>query len=103
MTGATAVGDTTVPLLEQTIGANLEATAARFPDHEAIVSVHQGVRMTYREFDDEVDLMARRLLAEGFAVGDRIEFGDLQHTSPAQPCWRAARIGTTVGHFVRND
>jgi fatty-acyl-CoA synthase len=72
MTGSVATGDTSVPLLEQTIGANLEATAARFPDREAIVSVHQGVRMTYAEFDAEVDLMASRFLAEGFAVGDRL-------------------------------
>jgi fatty-acyl-CoA synthase len=72
MQASTARGDTTSPLLEHTIGANLEATVARFGDREAIVSVHQGVRMTYAEFDAEVDLMARRFLAEGFEVGDRL-------------------------------
>ena len=36
-----------VPLIGQTIGENLEATAARFPDHEALVVRHQGVRLTY--------------------------------------------------------
>ena len=45
---------------------------ARFPEQEALVSVHEGVRLTYREFGEQVDLMARRLLAEGFEVGDRI-------------------------------
>jgi fatty-acyl-CoA synthase len=72
MTGSSARGDTSVALLEQTIGANLEATAARFPDHEALVSVHQGVRLSYRQFDAQVDLMARRLLAEGLQIGDRL-------------------------------
>jgi fatty-acyl-CoA synthase len=69
---ARALGATDRPLLEQTIGANLEATTARFSDREAIVSVHQDVRMTYAEFDAEVDLMARRFLAEGFVAGDRL-------------------------------
>ncbi len=72
MAASTTAGDTSVPLLDQTIGANLEQTARRVPEREALVSLHQGVRLTYREFDRDVDLMARRLLAEGFETGDRI-------------------------------
>jgi fatty-acyl-CoA synthase len=67
-----ASGTSTVPLIGQTIGANLEATVARFPDREAIVSRHQGVRLTYAEFDAQVDLVARGLLARGYAKGDRV-------------------------------
>ena len=65
-------GPSSQPLIGQTIGDNLEATTARYPDNEAIVVVHQGVRLTYRQFNAEVDLMARRFLAEGFEIGDRI-------------------------------
>jgi acyl-CoA synthetase (AMP-forming)/AMP-acid ligase II len=72
MAASTTAGDTSVPLLDQTIGANLEATAARFPDREALVSVHQGVRMTYAEFDAEIDRMARRMLHDGLQIGDRV-------------------------------
>ncbi len=67
-----ASGTSSVPLIGQTIGANLEATVARFPDREAIVSRHQGVRLTYASFDAQVDLLARGLLARGYAKGDRI-------------------------------
>jgi fatty-acyl-CoA synthase len=67
-----ASGASGLPLIGQTIGENLEATAARFPDREAIVVPYQDVRLTYREFNTEVDLMARRLLAEGFNIGDRL-------------------------------
>jgi fatty-acyl-CoA synthase len=67
-----ASGGGAAPLIGQTIGANLEATVERFADREALVVAHQGVRMTYRQFDDEVNLMARRLLAEGFEIGDRM-------------------------------
>jgi fatty-acyl-CoA synthase len=67
-----ASGTSSVPLIGQTIGANLEATVARFPDREAIVSRHQGVRLTYAEFDARIDLVARGLLARGYAKGDRV-------------------------------
>ncbi len=72
MTAATAVGPTDVPLLHETIGQNLEATAARYPDREALVVVHQGIRQTYREFDATVDRVARGLLALGIERGDRV-------------------------------
>jgi fatty-acyl-CoA synthase len=67
-----ASGASALPLIGQTIGENLEATAARFPEREAIVVPYQDVRLTYHEFNTEVDLMARRLLAEGFNIGDRL-------------------------------
>jgi fatty-acyl-CoA synthase len=61
-----------VPLLGETIGDNLDATVARFPDRDAIVSRHQGVRLTYREFGAQVDDVAERLLGLGLDIGDRV-------------------------------
>ncbi len=65
-------GPTEVPLLEQTIGDNFEATVAKFPDHLALVMPHQNIRWTYRRFNEEVDRVARGLLARGYQKGDRI-------------------------------
>jgi len=65
-------GVSRTPLLGETIGANLERTAARFGEHEALVSVHQGIRLTYAELDAEVDLLARGLLGLGVGAGDRV-------------------------------
>ena len=48
---AYASGDTATPLLQETIGQNLESMAARFPDRDALVSMHQGIRQSYRAFD----------------------------------------------------
>ena len=59
-------------LLEQTIGANLEATIARHGDREALVSCPQGLRFTYTELGAEVDQLARGLIAAGVSVGDRL-------------------------------
>ncbi len=65
-------GDRTTPLLGETIGANLELTAARYPDRDALVSVHQGIRQSYREFNRSVDLLAAGLIRLGLEVGDRV-------------------------------
>ena len=65
-------GPTDVDLLEDTIGANLAATTARFGDREALVVAHQGVRQTWSEFADTVDRVAKGLMARGIAKGDRV-------------------------------
>jgi fatty-acyl-CoA synthase len=67
-----ANGPSAQPLIGETIGENLENTAARFPDNLALVSRHQGRRYTYAEFNAAVDEVARGLLAAGLEVGDRI-------------------------------
>ncbi len=66
------VGALEPPLLEQTIGANLDATVARFPDREALVDRAQGLRMTYAELGAEVDRLARGLIDLGLEKGDRV-------------------------------
>ena len=66
------VGETDVPLLEQTIGDNLDATAARFAGREALVDVAVGRRWTYAELAHDVDELARGLMAAGIATGDRV-------------------------------
>jgi fatty-acyl-CoA synthase len=59
-------------LLQETMGANLERTAAQFADRDALVSCHQERRYTYAELNDAVDELARGLLATGIQVGDRL-------------------------------
>jgi fatty-acyl-CoA synthase len=65
-------GVSDVPLLGETIGANLERTVERFGDCDAVVSCHQGVRLTYAEFDAAVDRVACGLIAAGIGKGDRV-------------------------------
>jgi fatty-acyl-CoA synthase len=69
---AYASGASSVPLLGQTIGQNLDATAARFPDKDALVVPFQDVRLTYADLDREVDRLARALLGIGLGRGDRL-------------------------------
>jgi fatty-acyl-CoA synthase len=65
-------GSTDTPLLEQTIGENFEAVVRRFPEREAVVVVHQQIRWSYQRFDDEINRVARGLMARGLQVGDRL-------------------------------
>jgi fatty-acyl-CoA synthase len=67
-----AHGTSTVPLLGETIGANLERTACRLADAEALVCRHQSVRWSYRELNERVDALARGLVAAGLQTGDRL-------------------------------
>jgi fatty-acyl-CoA synthase len=67
-----AAGPLEPPLLDETIGANLERTAAEHPDAEALVEVVSGRRWTYQEFDAAVNEVARGLLGAGVAKRDRV-------------------------------
>jgi fatty-acyl-CoA synthase len=67
-----AHGASDVPLLGETIGANLDRTAARVPDAEALVSCRQELRLTYAELASRTDALARGLLATGLDKGDRV-------------------------------
>ncbi len=69
---STARGETTPVLLQETIGANLEATVARHPEREALVEVASGRRWTWAELDADVDALARGLIAAGVEKGDRV-------------------------------
>ena len=63
MTLSADSGPTTVPLLDETIPQNLARTVAQHGERDALVSVEQGLRYTYAEFSDEVDRVARGLMA----------------------------------------
>ncbi|MDH5171214.1 MAG: AMP-binding protein [Gammaproteobacteria bacterium] len=72
LTHSQAAGSTSEPLLNETIGQAFDRTAAQFPDREALVVRHQGIRWTYSEYQREVDRLACGLLALDIAPGDRV-------------------------------
>ncbi|GAA3526837.1 AMP-binding protein [Amycolatopsis ultiminotia] len=61
-----------VPLLYQTIGQNLDHTAALHPGRDALVEAGTGRRWTYREFRADTDVLALGLLDAGVGKGDRV-------------------------------
>jgi fatty-acyl-CoA synthase len=93
-----AQGSTDVPLLAETIGENLEQTTARFPDHDALIVRHQGIRCTYREFDEATDRLAKAFLRLGVELGDRVGIW-----SPNCAEWVAVQYATAkIGAILVN-
>ena len=66
------VGASEPGLIEQTIGRALSAAADRYGSHEAVVSLHQGARLSYRELDEQAKAIGAGLLSLGLAPGDRV-------------------------------
>ncbi len=60
------------PLIGLPIYPHLRDVANRYPDNDAVVSIPQGIRLTYQEFFDRVEGLAKGLLALGIGKGDRI-------------------------------
>ena len=65
-------GTSSIPLIGETIGANLDRIVASYPDRDALVVGHQDVRWTYAELGARVDRVARALVAIGLRPGDRL-------------------------------
>ncbi len=59
-------------LLDKTIGQQLVATAAQWGDRDALISRHQGIRLTYRQLLDQSFQLASAMLRAGIGKGDRV-------------------------------
>jgi len=60
------------PLIGKTIGDMFDDIVETCPDNDALVSLEQGKRYTYREFQKETNRIAKGLLSLGFTKGDRV-------------------------------
>ena len=89
-------GTSSVPLLGETIGENLRRTVERFPDREALVVVHQKVRMTYRQLWEETSLVARGLMVRGVKKGERVGIWAPNRSEWVVLQYAAARIGAIL-------
>ena len=89
-------GASPVPLLGETIGQNLDRTAARVPDNDALVSVHQGVRMTYAELHAAVEEVARGLLALGVEPGARVGIWSPNNAEWVTLQYATAKVGAIL-------
>jgi fatty-acyl-CoA synthase len=83
-------------LLEETIGACLRRIAAAHGEREALVSCAQGIRLTYAQFDAEVDRVARGLLALGLQPGDRVGVWSPNCAEWTLAQFATARIGVVL-------
>jgi fatty-acyl-CoA synthase len=93
-----ASGPSVVPLLGETIGHNLDRTAAAYPDREALVDVPSGRRWSYARFVADVDTLALGLLELGVDKGDRVGLW-----APNCPEWTLVQFATAkIGAILVN-
>ena len=88
-------GTSAVSLIGVTIGVYFDQTVARWPESEALVVRHQGVRWTYRELQRQVDACGAGLLALGLEPGDRVGIW-----SPNNAEWVVTQLATAKAGIV---
>jgi fatty-acyl-CoA synthase len=82
------VGANAPQLREQTIGAALRESAQSWPEREALVSVAEGVRLSFAELSARATNIAAGLLSLGLKSGDRIGI------------WSPNNVGWTLTQFA---
>jgi fatty-acyl-CoA synthase len=60
------------PLRDLTLGQLLSETASKFPDQDAVVYVDRDYRLTWRQFDELTDELAKGLMALGIQKGEKV-------------------------------
>ena len=89
-------GTCDIPLIGLTIGEFFDSIVDRYPDNDALIVPHQGVRWTYKQYREEVDKVARALLAVGLKKGERIGIWAPNCVEWALTQFATAKIGATL-------
>ncbi len=82
-----------LPLLGETLGQNLDRTAARVPDHPALIVRSQGVHWRYAELVRQAEAFAAGLLALGVQRGDRLGIWSLNNAEWVVVQFATAKAG----------
>jgi fatty-acyl-CoA synthase len=86
-------GATDVPLIELTIGDQLDAITNAFPDRDALIVPHQDVRQSWSQFNDTVNQVAKGLMASGIDAGDRVGMWSPNYAEWVYIQYATAKIG----------
>jgi fatty-acyl-CoA synthase len=88
-------GTSDVPLRYVTVGAALEDAAERWPERDALVCRHQGVRWNYAQLNEAADRLAAGLLRLGLTPGDRVGIW-----SPNRAEWVVTQFATAKAGLI---
>ena len=84
------------PLQEYTLGQILDRAIAAHPDSDALIYVDRGFRLSYRQFGDLVDRLAKGLMAMGVQKGEKIALWATNVPHWVSLFFAAARIGAII-------
>ncbi|MGB4447232.1 MAG: AMP-binding protein [Cloacibacterium sp.] len=89
-------GDSSIPLLGETIGENLKKTVEKFPKNDALICSHQNYRATYEEFYEQTSQVAKAILHLGAKPGDRVGIWSPNRYEWVLLQYATARIGVIL-------
>lgn len=90
------IGDNKTALISKTIGTYFDDIASRYPDHLAVVVQHQGIRLTYKEYQQQIDELAIGLLDLGVVPGDRVGIWSPNNIEWCLTQFATAKIGAIM-------
>lgn len=82
--------------VNSTIGDMLDRQAERFADRDALVHFETGARYTYSQFRDEVDRVARGLMALGIQRGQHVGIWSTNYSEWVLTQFATAKIGAVM-------
>ncbi len=83
-------------MLDITMGRLLEQRVREFPDLDAVVYPHQGIRWSWTQFNSIVDRAARGFLAMGVKKGDHVAIWATNHPEWLICQFATAKIGAVL-------
>ena len=83
-------------LVSITVGGLLEQVARQYPDDQAIKYIDRPFDMTWKEFDDEVNRIAKGFLAMGLGRGDHIAIWATNVPEWLLALFASAKIGAVL-------
>src|SRR6266849_5345319 len=89
-------GPSAAPLLGESIGQCLDRIVSGHADDDALVSLHQGVRYTYKQLHAEVERAARGFLALGVELGDRVGIWSANNAEWLITQFASAKVGAIL-------
>lgn len=89
-------GDKDNGLIDMTLGDLLDRTAELYSDVDGVVYSDRPFRMTYKQFKEECDLIARGLLAIGVHKGSHVAIWATNYPEWVVLMFATAKIGATL-------
>ena len=82
--------------IDRTIGGWLDDLAKKYPDHEALVYVDRGLRLTYKEFNDMCRNTAKGLYKMGVRKGDHVAIWATNYPEWLYTLFGSAKLGAIL-------
>ena len=93
---ANGIGSSSGVNINSTMGDMLDRQVERFADRDALVNVETGERYSYAEFRDEVERVARGLMALGIEKGQHVGIWATNYTEWVLTQFATAKIGAVM-------